>query len=462
MLFSAHMVMHMVVAMLVPLLLVPAAPLTLALRALPARPDKTWGPREVILQLVHSRYLGALANPVVAAALFFFSLAIFYYSPLFELALSTHTGHVAMMVHFLLSGYLFVWVLIGIDPGPKRWSPLLLIVILFATMAFHAFFGVIMTGGTTLLAPDFFSRLDLAWVPDPLADQQRAGAIAWGVGEARRWRWPCWWRQHGCVLTGRRPSGATARPTVTGMQSSRPTTHNWRSVARPMSRPSAPGRSGLRAGPRAARETMEADMRVAVIQVAYGDDEPMKERVERVAGLVRQQQGHDLVVLPELWAPGGFAYRDWDERAEPVDGPTSQAMADAARDAGVMLHAGSIVERPGDGETGPEGRGLWNTSLVFTADGELAATYRKIHRFGFGSGEPKLMDAGEDIVLVDLPGGQGRAGLSTCYDLRFPELYRRQLDAGATAFLVPAAWPMAGSGTGPSWHTRGPSRTSAS
>ncbi|HET6665905.1 MAG TPA: carbon-nitrogen family hydrolase [Intrasporangium sp.] len=184
-------------------------------------------------------------------------------------------------------------------------------------------------------------------------------------------------------------------------------------------------------------------MRVAVIQVAYGDDEPMKERVERVAGLVRQQQGHDLVVLPELWAPGGFAYRDWDERAEPVDGPTSQAMADAARDAGVMLHAGSIVERPGDGETGPEGRGLWNTSLVFTADGELAATYRKIHRFGFGSGEPKLMDAGEDIVLVDLPGGQGRAGLSTCYDLRFPELYRRQLDAGATAFLVPAAWPMA-------------------
>ena len=184
-------------------------------------------------------------------------------------------------------------------------------------------------------------------------------------------------------------------------------------------------------------------MRVAVIQVAYGDDEPMKERVERVAGLVRQQQGHDLVVLPELWAPGGFAYRDWDERAEPVDGPTSEAMADAARDAGVMLHAGSIVERPGDGETGPEGRGLWNTSLVFTADGELAATYRKIHRFGFGSGEPKLMDAGEDIVLVDLPGGQGRAGLSTCYDLRVPELYRRQLDAGATAFLVPAAWPMA-------------------
>jgi predicted amidohydrolase len=184
-------------------------------------------------------------------------------------------------------------------------------------------------------------------------------------------------------------------------------------------------------------------MRVAVVQVAYGDDEPVEARVERVADLVRAQRGHDLVVLPELWSAGGFAYRDWDARAQPVDGPVGTAMAAAARDAGVMVHAGSIVERPADGETGPEGRGLWNTSLVYGPDGSLVATYRKIHRFGFGAGEPRLMDAGEDVVLVDLPGGEGRAGLSTCYDLRFPELYRRQLDAGATAFIVPAAWPAA-------------------
>src|SRR6476661_9138072 len=125
-------------------------------------------------------------------------------------------------------------------------------------------------------------------------------------------------------------------------------------------------------------------MRVAVVQVAYGDDEPVEARVERVADLVRAQRGHDLVVLPELWGPGGFAYREWEQRAQPVDGPIGQAMSAAARDAGVMLHAGSIVERPADGETGPEGRGLWNTSLVFSAQGELVATYRKIHRFGFG------------------------------------------------------------------------------
>jgi putative copper resistance protein D len=183
-LFSAHMVMHMIVAMLVPLLLVPAAPVTLALRALPARRDKTWGPREVILQVVHSRYLTVFANPVVAAAVFFFSLAVFYYSPLFGLALRTHTGHVAMVIHFLMSGYLFVWVLVGIDPGPKKWSPLLLLVILFATMSFHAFFGVIMTGGTTLLAPEFFEQIRLPWMTDPLADQQKGGAFAWGIGEA--------------------------------------------------------------------------------------------------------------------------------------------------------------------------------------------------------------------------------------------------------------------------------------
>jgi len=183
-LFSAHMVMHMVIAMIVPLLLVPAAPLLLALRVLPARPDHTWGPREVILQIVHSRLFRLLANPVVAAALFFVSLVVFYYSPLFELALRTHTGHVLMVVHFLLTGYLFVWVLVGIDPGPRRWPPLMLLVVLFATMSFHAFFGVVMTGSTTLLAPGFFDLVHLSWLTDPLTDQHDAGAIAWGIGEA--------------------------------------------------------------------------------------------------------------------------------------------------------------------------------------------------------------------------------------------------------------------------------------
>jgi predicted amidohydrolase len=186
-------------------------------------------------------------------------------------------------------------------------------------------------------------------------------------------------------------------------------------------------------------------VRVAVVQVGYGDGEGVAERVGRVGDLVRGLAGHDVVLLPELWPMGGFAYRLWQERAEPVNGPTATAMAGAAREAGVVLHAGSIVER--SMFPGPQGRRLWNTSLVFGRDGELLAAYRKIHRFGFGEGEPSLMEAGEDPVVVDLPlGADGsalRVGLSTCYDLRFPELYRRQLDAGAEVFVVPAAWPVA-------------------
>jgi len=189
-------------------------------------------------------------------------------------------------------------------------------------------------------------------------------------------------------------------------------------------------------------------MRIALIQLGYDDREPVSDRVTRAADLVRAQAGHDLVMLPELWAPGGFSYREWAQRAEPVDGPIALAMSAAARDAGVMLHAGSIIERPAGGARGPEGRDLWNTSLVFAADGSLAATYRKIHRFGFGQGEPLLMEAGDSLSLVDVPDssadvGPARAALSTCYDLRFPELYRAQLDAGATLFVIPAAWPAA-------------------
>ncbi|PKW26875.1 nitrilase-related carbon-nitrogen hydrolase [Phycicoccus duodecadis] len=185
-------------------------------------------------------------------------------------------------------------------------------------------------------------------------------------------------------------------------------------------------------------------MRIALVQLAYGDDEPFAARVDRVAALVAGQAGYDLVVLPELWAPTGFGYRRWDGDAQPLDGAWARAMADAARAAGATLHAGSFVERLP--EPGPDGHTLANTSLVFAADGALLATYRKIHRFGFGAGEPRLMEAGEDVVVLDLPAGDDttvRTGLSTCYDLRFPELYRRQQEAGAELLLVPAAWPAA-------------------
>ncbi len=182
-LFSAHMLGHMVLSMLAPMLLVMAAPVTLALRTLPARHDGTRGPREWLLAVVESRAIRILANPVVAAVLFAGSLIAFYYSTLFPLALTTHVGHELMHVHFLATGYLFMWVLMGVDPGPPRPAPPLKLLVLLATMAFHAFFGVALMSGRAVLAPDYFGGLGRTWGDTPLADQQFGGGLAWGIGD---------------------------------------------------------------------------------------------------------------------------------------------------------------------------------------------------------------------------------------------------------------------------------------
>jgi predicted amidohydrolase len=186
-------------------------------------------------------------------------------------------------------------------------------------------------------------------------------------------------------------------------------------------------------------------VRASLIQITVDEAEPVAERRRRAASLVRDQAGADLVVLPELWTTGAFAYEEFGREAEPLEGPTYEAMAKAASDAGVWLHAGSVPERAtpdGDGSAGgtPSGEGtLYNTSLVFSPSGELAAAYRKIHRFGFDKGEAVLMGAGRDLVTVPLPATT--LGLATCYDLRFPELFRGLVDAGAETFVVSAGWP---------------------
>ncbi len=182
-LFSVHMVQHMILAMVVPIFLVLAAPVTLALRALPGRRDDSRGPREWILTLVNSRVAQILGHPLVAAANFALSMVVFYYTGLFELALRTYAGHLAMVAHFILAGYLFVNALVGIDPSPHRPAYPQRLLLLLGTMAFHAFFGVTLMGGEVLLVPDWFGNLGRDWGPTALADQQRGGALAWGLGE---------------------------------------------------------------------------------------------------------------------------------------------------------------------------------------------------------------------------------------------------------------------------------------
>lgn len=182
-LFSAHMVQHMTVTMVVPLLFVLGAPVTLLMRADEPRTDSSRGWREWALALVHSRWFGFFAHPVVAAVNFAGSLIVFYYTPLFGLALRAHVGHELMFVHFLLAGYLFASAIVGVDPGPRQLRFPMRLMLLLGTMAFHAFFGVTLMTGTALLQAGWFGSLGRPWGPDAITDQQTGGGIAWSIGE---------------------------------------------------------------------------------------------------------------------------------------------------------------------------------------------------------------------------------------------------------------------------------------
>lgn len=182
-LFSAHMMAHMLLTMGVPLLLVPGAPVTLLARTARNRKDDSRGVREWVLWAVHTKYAQFIAHPLVAAILFASSLIVFYFTPLFSWATREHIGHQWMIVHFVITGYLFVQALIGVDPGPVRLGYPQRLMLLIATLAFHAFFGLAVMNGQTLLLADWFGAMGRTWGEAPLQDQQTGGAIAWGIGE---------------------------------------------------------------------------------------------------------------------------------------------------------------------------------------------------------------------------------------------------------------------------------------
>ncbi|MDI3240418.1 cytochrome c oxidase assembly protein [Arthrobacter sp. AL08] len=181
--FSAHMVDHMALTMVVPIFLVLGAPITLALRALTPRRDSSRGPREWLLIFIHSKFSQLVTHPLFAAANFAGSIVLFYYSDAFGYAMRDHVGHELMNLHFALTGYIFVLTMLGTDPLPRRAPYPMRLLLLLATMGFHAFFGVAIMGGTGLLAADYFGNLGRAWGPSALLDQQMGGAVAWGIGE---------------------------------------------------------------------------------------------------------------------------------------------------------------------------------------------------------------------------------------------------------------------------------------
>ncbi|GAA1601253.1 cytochrome c oxidase assembly protein [Leucobacter chromiireducens subsp. chromiireducens] len=182
-LFSTHMLGHMALTMLIPLLLVLGAPVTLALRATEKRHDGSWGGREWIMWAVQTPYSKFITHPAVAAVVFAGSLWVFYFTPIARWAASEHLGHQWMIIHFLISGYLFSLSMIGIDPVPYRFPYPLRLVTLFATMASHAFFGVTIMTGDALMLADWYGAMGRTWGATPLEDQSTGGGIAWGIGE---------------------------------------------------------------------------------------------------------------------------------------------------------------------------------------------------------------------------------------------------------------------------------------
>ncbi|MCF0095644.1 cytochrome c oxidase assembly protein [Micromonospora sp. MH99] len=183
-LFSAHMAQHMVLSMLVPILLVGGAPVTLALRALrrPAAPQVR-GTREWLLILVHSRVTKLLTHPLVALGIYSASLFGLYFSNLLGVLMRSHLGHVAMLTHFVVAGYLLFWVLIGVDPGRRRLPHPLLVIIHLASMMAHGFFGLILMQTTTVIAPDWYVAVHPTWASPLLTDQKLGAGIAWAFGE---------------------------------------------------------------------------------------------------------------------------------------------------------------------------------------------------------------------------------------------------------------------------------------
>lgn len=180
--FSVHMVQHMVISMLSPILILLGAPITLALRALPPAARGRKGPRELLLALLHSRYIRIVTHPAFTIPMFIASLYVLYFTPLFDFLMGSKAGHIAMMVHFLAVGLAFFWPIMGVDPGPNRPGYLMRMLELFAGMPFHAFFGIaLMMASTTMV--DTFRNPPASLGIDALSDQTAAGGIAWAFSE---------------------------------------------------------------------------------------------------------------------------------------------------------------------------------------------------------------------------------------------------------------------------------------
>ena len=173
-------------------------------------------------------------------------------------------------------------------------------------------------------------------------------------------------------------------------------------------------------------------MRIASIQFEIKDGRSKQETVSHALSLMDSCKGADLIVLPELWNVGFFNYDMYKDFSEPIDGETASAISKKAKELGSWVFSGSFVEKRGDN--------YYNTSILFDRNGKNIAEYRKMHLFTYKSREPEVLTPGEELTVANTE--FGRIGLATCYDLRFPELFRKMtVDMGAEYFLITSGWP---------------------
>lgn len=175
-LLSVHMVQHMVLTMIAPIFLALGAPVTLALRTV--RPK----PRQLLLGVLHSRFARVATFPLVAFGLFVANPFVLYFSDLYRSTLQNPLVHEITHVHFLLTGCLFFWPLLGLDPLPNRWPYPARALLMVLSVPFHTVLGLTIMQSRTLLGGDWYPSLQLAW-SEPLADQKVAGGILWAGGE---------------------------------------------------------------------------------------------------------------------------------------------------------------------------------------------------------------------------------------------------------------------------------------
>ncbi|WP_207744666.1 carbon-nitrogen family hydrolase [Desulfallas sp. Bu1-1] len=177
---------------------------------------------------------------------------------------------------------------------------------------------------------------------------------------------------------------------------------------------------------------MKPDLiKVASIQLSINDDHTKEERIAYALQQMEKARDADLILLPEIWNIGYFSFDQYESQSESLDGPTIRAVARKAKEINSYVFAGSFVEK--------DGGKLYNTSVMLDNKGKIIGTYRKMHLFGYGSAETEILTPGTEVVTLKTE--LGNLGLSTCYDLRFPELYRRMMEQGAEIFLVTSGWP---------------------